>query len=89
MSQPVEVPVLIVGAGPAGLTAAITLAQHGVDVLVVERRLELSGLPRATAISTRRSSSRLQSTSSRSTNRAAKGTRKKPRFSIALATSSE
>ena len=53
MSQPVEVPVLIVGAGPAGLTAAITLAQHGVDVLMVERRQELSGLPRATAISTR------------------------------------
>ncbi|HEU4539716.1 MAG TPA: FAD-dependent monooxygenase [Jiangellaceae bacterium] len=48
-----EVPVLIVGAGPAGLTAAITLARYGVDSLVVERRADLSSLPRATAVSTR------------------------------------
>jgi putative polyketide hydroxylase len=48
-----EVPVLIVGAGPAGLTAAATLAHHGIDFLLVERREQLSSLPRATAISTR------------------------------------
>jgi putative polyketide hydroxylase len=48
-----EVPVLIVGAGPAGLSAAVTLAHHGIDHLVVERRPELSSLPRATAVSTR------------------------------------
>ena len=48
-----EVPVLIVGAGPAGLVAAGTLARLGVPVLVAERRRELSGLPRATVISTR------------------------------------
>jgi putative polyketide hydroxylase len=48
-----EVPVLIVGAGPAGLTAAITLARHGVESLVVERRRAMSSLPRATVISTR------------------------------------
>jgi putative polyketide hydroxylase len=47
------VPVLIVGAGPAGLTAAITLARHGVEALLVERRPSLSGLPRAASISTR------------------------------------
>ena len=45
--------VLIVGAGPAGLTAAITLARYGVPVLLVERRFELSGLPRATGVSLR------------------------------------
>lgn len=45
--------VLIVGAGPAGLTAAITLARQGVECLLVERRSELSSLPRATVISTR------------------------------------
>ena len=48
-----EVPVLVVGAGPAGLVAAGTLARLGVPVLVAERRRELSGLPRATVISTR------------------------------------
>ncbi|HWI71044.1 MAG TPA: FAD-dependent monooxygenase, partial [Baekduia sp.] len=54
MSRPPEdVPVLVVGAGPAGLAAAITLAHHGVGCLLVERRAELSSLPRATAISLR------------------------------------
>ena len=48
-----EVPVLVVGAGPAGLTAAISLARHGVRCLLIERRAELSGLPRAASVSTR------------------------------------
>jgi putative polyketide hydroxylase len=47
------VPVLIVGAGPAGLVAAITLAHQGVGSLLIERRADTSALPRATAISTR------------------------------------
>jgi putative polyketide hydroxylase len=48
-----NVPVLIVGAGPAGLAAAIALGRRGVESLVVDRRLERSSLPRATMISTR------------------------------------
>ncbi|MBO3751919.1 FAD-dependent monooxygenase [Streptosporangiaceae bacterium NEAU-GS5] len=46
-------PVLIAGAGPAGLVTAITLARMGVGSLLVERRPGTSTLPRATAISTR------------------------------------
>ena len=48
-----EHPVLIAGAGPAGLVTAITLARMGVGSLLVERRPGTSTLPRATAISTR------------------------------------
>jgi putative polyketide hydroxylase len=48
-----EVPVVIAGAGPAGLVAAITLARNGIGSLLVERNPGLSPLPRATAVSTR------------------------------------
>ncbi len=45
--------VLVVGAGPAGLTVAGALARQGVDVLVVERHAGTSPFPKATGISTR------------------------------------
>ena len=48
-----EVPVLIAGAGPAGLATATELARHGIRSLLVERRAETSQLPRATAVSIR------------------------------------
>ena len=47
-----ELPVLIVGAGPAGLITATTLARYGIESLLVERRPALSRLPRANAAST-------------------------------------
>jgi putative polyketide hydroxylase len=49
----VEVPVLIVGGGPAGLTASLLLSRYGVASLLVERRTEPSPLPRARGVHAR------------------------------------
>jgi 2-polyprenyl-6-methoxyphenol hydroxylase-like FAD-dependent oxidoreductase len=48
-----HVPVLVVGAGPAGLVTAIGLARRGVRPLVIERHASTSIFPRATGVSTR------------------------------------
>ena len=48
-----EVPVLVVGGGPAGLAAAAELARHEIPTLLVERRVVLSSHPRATVLSLR------------------------------------
>ena len=53
MNKDTQTQVLIVGAGPAGLVAGITLARYGIAVLVVEKRDEISMLARALVISTR------------------------------------
>jgi phytoene dehydrogenase-like protein len=37
-------PVVVIGAGPAGLTAALELAELGVPVLVVEANKRVGGL---------------------------------------------
>ncbi|MFE9663999.1 FAD-dependent monooxygenase [Streptomyces sp. NPDC005955] len=47
------VPVLIAGAGPAGLTLALLLDRLGVPFLLVERRTGPSALPRSRAVNTR------------------------------------
>lgn len=45
--------VLVVGAGPCGLVAGLSLARYGIDVLLVEQRPQGSSLSRALVISTR------------------------------------
>ena len=40
-------PVVVVGAGPTGVMAALTLALHGVEVVLLERHAEIWALPRA------------------------------------------
>ena len=47
-----EIEVAVIGAGPGGLAAAVTLAGQGVETLIVERRKAVSHLPRATVAST-------------------------------------
>jgi 2,4-dichlorophenol 6-monooxygenase len=49
----IEIPVLIVGAGPAGLTSALALARYGVRALTVEKHPSTAHTPRAHIINQR------------------------------------
>ncbi len=51
--SPIQVPVLIVGAGPTGLCTSILLSRYGIPSLLVERHASTSIYPRATGVSTR------------------------------------
>lgn len=50
---PIDVPVLIVGGGPVGLTASILLSRHGVRSLLVERHAGTAVHPKARGINAR------------------------------------
>ena len=50
---PTEVPVLIVGGGPVGLTSALLLARQGIQTLLIERHPGTSIHPRARGINIR------------------------------------
>src|SRR5882724_9835456 len=49
----IETPVLIVGGGPAGLTASLLLSRHGVESLLIDKRVNGSPLPRARGVHSR------------------------------------
>ena len=49
----IDVPVLIVGGGPVGLTASILLSQHGIRSLLAERHPGTAILPKARGINAR------------------------------------
>jgi putative polyketide hydroxylase len=49
----IEVPVLIVGGGPVGLTASILLSQQGIRSLLVERHPGTAIVPKARGINAR------------------------------------
>src|SRR4051812_13900736 len=49
----IEIPVLIVGGGPVGLTASILLSRHGVRSVLVERHPGTAILPKARGINAR------------------------------------
>ena len=52
-AAPAVAPVVVVGAGPAGLFTALTLARQGVHVSVLDKRASVSPLPRAVGVSLR------------------------------------
>ena len=45
-----EFPVVIVGAGPAGLTLALSLALHEVHSVILEKELDINQDPRGVAL---------------------------------------
>ena len=49
-STPAHYDVAVCGAGPVGMTAALLLAAHGLDVVVLERRATTSDEPKAISI---------------------------------------
>jgi 2-polyprenyl-6-methoxyphenol hydroxylase-like FAD-dependent oxidoreductase len=53
MKQNAQVPVLVVGAGPAGLTSSLLLAHQGVSVMCIDKRTVVSTLPRARGVHAR------------------------------------
>src|SRR5918997_4397365 len=48
-----EIPVLIVGGGPVGLTASLLLSRHGIRSLLVERHPGTAVLPEARGVNAR------------------------------------
>jgi 3-(3-hydroxy-phenyl)propionate hydroxylase len=50
MTVPIDIPVLIIGAGPVGVTMANLLGSYGVRTMVVDRSTEILDFPRAVGL---------------------------------------
>src|SRR5215204_6272101 len=50
---PMQIPILIIGAGPAGLCSSIMFSRFGIQSLLIERHPSTSIHPKATGVSTR------------------------------------
>src|SRR5690349_18322008 len=48
-----SVPVLVVGAGPVGMTAALSLARYGVPCVLVDRQFDTTDHPKLDYVSSR------------------------------------
>ncbi|RPD54667.1 hypothetical protein L226DRAFT_509677 [Lentinus tigrinus ALCF2SS1-7] len=55
MSTSIETPILIIGAGPSGLAAALTLAQNGIPIRIVDKAQEFHKSSRGSGIHPRTS----------------------------------
>jgi 2-polyprenyl-6-methoxyphenol hydroxylase-like FAD-dependent oxidoreductase len=53
MSDPIKTNVLIVGAGPSGMTMALALARFGISCTLIDRRETNYEQPRAHALNSR------------------------------------
>ncbi|MDO9403783.1 MAG: FAD-dependent monooxygenase [Polaromonas sp.] len=53
MTREINIPVLIVGAGPAGLGLALDLGWRGIDCIVLDQQTKISTLPRAAGLTWR------------------------------------
>ncbi|HEU5270736.1 MAG TPA: FAD-dependent monooxygenase [Jatrophihabitans sp.] len=51
--SPIEIPVLVVGGGPVGLSTGLFLGRHGISSMLVEKRDGTSLLPRAPGLQAR------------------------------------
>lgn len=53
MNNQYDANVLIVGAGPTGLTMACTLMKYGINLIIIDKNSKRSGVPKASIMNAR------------------------------------